>query len=407
MINTKPELLAPAGDWSSLNAAIESKADSVYFGIKSINMRHMAANFDILEIEKVMTLIHKNKMKGYLTLNTIIMNNQLTLVRKILKQAKQSKVDAVILWDMSVLKIAKELGLEIHLSTQASVSNYDALKMYHDLGVKRVVLARECSLNDIKQIKQQVIKNKLDCSIETFVHGSMCVSISGRCFLSQYSYGKSANKGMCTQPCRREFKIIDTDNKCEYVIGEDYLLSPKDLCSIEFVDKLIESGIDSFKIEGRMRSPEYIKVAVDCYRKAINRYFKGALTDEYKAKLMSKLREVYNRGFSTGFYFGTPADDKSTKLEHKYEKVFVGEVTRFFKKISVAEIKLRSGELSVNDNIIFIGKATTTDIINVKELTINNEFIEKAQKGSIIGIKLPVQVKPKDKVFLWQEKQVD
>lgn len=402
-----PELLSPAGDWSSLFSAVENGADSVYFGIKNINMRHMASNFDLLELNKVMNYLHKNKVKGYLTLNTIISNTELSKVDKILKAAKKSGIDAVILWDMAVLKMAKDLGLTIHISTQASVANFESLKMYSELGAKRVVLARECSLSQIQRIVKKIDKEKIDCAVETFVHGAMCVSISGRCFLSQYTFGKSANKGQCLQPCRREFLITDKDGESQYILGEDYVLSPKDLCSIDFVDELVASGIASFKIEGRMRSSEYVKVATSSYRKAIDACVKGKYTKRLKVELKNELAKVFNRGFHSGFYFGKPTDDKSRRLQHSYEKIFLGEVTRYFKKISVAEIRLRTGSLSKGEQILFIGKSTPADAIIVDEIQNNNEFVNNAKKGEVIGVKIPFVVKPKDKVFIWRRRDGD
>ena len=402
-----PELLSPAGDWSSLYSAVENGADSVYFGIKNINMRHMASNFDLLELDKVMGYLHKNKVKGYLTLNTIISDSELLKVDRILKAAKKAGVDAVILWDMAVLKMAKDLGLVIHISTQASVANFESLKMYSGLGAKRVVLARECTLAEIKKIISKIEKEKIDCSVETFIHGAMCVSISGRCFLSQYTFGKSANKGQCLQPCRREFLITDKDGESQYILGEDYVLSPKDLCSIDFIDELVAAGIASFKIEGRMRSAEYVKVTTNCYRKAIDACIKGKYTKKLKAGLKEELAKVFNRGFHSGFYFGKPSDDKSNRLEHSYEKIFLGEVTRFFKKIGVAEIRLRTASLSVGEQVLFIGKSTPADSVRVDEIQSNNEFVKSAKKGETIGVKLPFVVKPRDKVFIWRRRDED
>ncbi len=400
----KPELLSPAGTQASLIAAIESGADSVYFGIKGLNMRHNAGNFDILELHKVMDYLHGKGKKGYLTLNIIVLDNQICKIRKILKTAKEAGVDAIILWDVAVLDMAKEMGFRIHLSTQASVSNREAVKFWARLGVNRIILARECRLDDIRHIIEYIRLNNINCEIETFIHGAMCVSISGRCFLSLYSFNKSANQGKCLQPCRREFLIRDIDAETEYIIGHDYILSPKDLCTIEFIDKLIEVGISSFKIEGRMRSPEYIKITTAVYREAIDAYYEGRLNDKLKASLKDRLATVYNRGFSEGFFFGLPDKWRSDGLAHTYEKVFVGEVARFFKKISVAEVKIRNLEIAVGENIIIIGKKTVSDVIKVEQMQQNHRFIKKAAKGEIVGIKLPIEVRPRDKIFLWRKK---
>jgi len=316
-----PELVSPAGDWTSLLTAVENGADSVYFGIQGLNMRNLAGNFQVSELKKIMHYLHRHHKKGYLALNVIVYDQDIRQVERILKAAKAAQVDAVILWDMAVMSLAKKIGLRVHLSTQASVANSAALKFYHSLSVRRVVLARECTLADIRQITRTLKRGRIKCEIETFVHGAMCVSISGRCFLSQEAFGKSANRGECHQPCRREYLIREADGDNEYLLGQDYVLSPKDLCAIELVDDLIRAGVRSFKIEGRMRSPEYIKVVTRAYRRAIDAFANGKLTDQLKQEFKAELASVYNRGFSTGFFFGTPAPEVSRKLEHTIKTV--------------------------------------------------------------------------------------
>src|SRR3989344_2768683 len=266
-----PELIAPAGNWPMLIAAIKAKADAVYFGVKQLNMRMTANNFELSELKKVVSECHKNKVKAYLTLNSIIYDDEIEKLKKILTEAKKAKIDAVIAWDFSVLKEANKLKIPIHLSTQASVSNYESAEYYYKkFNVESITLARELSLEQIKEIIKKIKQNKLKLKIETFIHGAMCVSISGRCFLSQEIFNKSANRGECLQPCRRLYKITDVEEGFELDLGQDYILSPKDLCAIEIIDKLIKSGINAFKIEGRNRSSEYVKVATECYREAID-----------------------------------------------------------------------------------------------------------------------------------------
>jgi len=345
MSRNKPELLCPAGNWASLIAAAENGADSVYFGIKGINMRQMAGNFEISEIKKVMSYLHEKGKKGFLTVNTIVMNDELNKIRKILTEAKNVGVDAVILWDLAVFAMAKALGLRIHVSTQASISNIDSLEFYAGLGAERVVLARECTLEQIKEIKRQIAERNISCEVEAFIHGAMCLTVSGRCFMSYYSHGQSANRGECTQPCRREYEIKSVDGDENFIVGQDYVMSPKDLCSVEFIDQLIDAGIDSFKIEGRMRSAEYTRVVTQVYREAIDAHFEDKLDDDIKVSMKERLSEVYNRGFSCGFYFGEPDSAKSDRLGHTYEKVFVGEVKKYYPKISVADVLVRTGSL--------------------------------------------------------------
>jgi len=401
----KPELVAPAGDWAGLVTAVENGADSVYFGVKGLNMRNLSGNFDGFELKKVMAFLKKHKKKGYLALNVIAMESDLKKIETILSQAKEAKVDGVIFWDMAVMKIAKKLKIPMHISTQASVSNSSAFEAFAKMGAKTIVLARECTLKDIKEIISKKQIKGIKCKVEAFIHGAMCISISGRCFLSSYTAFKSANQGECFQYCRREFQIKDLENESEYILGTDYALSAKDLCSIDFIDQLIEAGIDCFKIEGRRRAPEYVKVVTSVYRRAIDAYFVGELTLGLKKKLKEELSRVFNRGFSKGFYFGQPQKAFSSGLGNTYEKVFLGEVVKFFKKISVAEIRAQNASLRKGQELLFIGKGTPASFSTVVELQQNHEFVENVNKGEIVGVKLPFIVKPKDKVFLWSKKK--
>lgn len=401
----KPELVCPAGSWSGMVTAIESGADSVYFGVRGLNMRASASNFDMLEIKKVMNYLHERGKRGYLALNVIVMNSELPKMRKILEEAAAAGIDAVILWDMAVLAIAKDLGLNIHISTQASISNFESLKMYSGLGAKRAVLARELTLDEIKSVIDISERESAGIEVETFVHGAMCISVSGRCFLSSYSWGKSANRGECRQSCRREFEIKDSSGEAEYIIGNDYILSPKDLNTILFVDELIEAGIHSFKIEGRMRSLEYINVVVSSYRRAIDLYFEGKLDDKIKDEFYNDLSRVYNRGFSDGFYYGEPENWTSRKLAHKNEKLYLGEVTKFYKKINVAEILIRSNSLKKGDRLFITGKITPADFVMAEEIQQEHKFVTEAGKGEMVGLKLPFRARRGDQVYLWREKK--
>ncbi len=405
----KPELVCPAGDWSSMITAVDSGADSVYFGVKGINMRARANNFDILELKKLMDYLHVREKKGFLALNTIIKDQDLSKVEKILLEAKKAGVDAVILSDMSVLKMAKEIGLKPHLSTQASVSNAKAVSFFSELGVKRIVLARECTLEDQNNIINYIKKNDIPCEIEAFIHGAMCVSVSGRCFLSLHTFGKSGNQGECMQPCRREYTITEKNDRgygkeAEYILGSDYIMSPQDLCTIDFIDKIIDTGIHSLKIEGRMRSKEYVRTVVSTYRQAIDLHFEKKLSKEMKINYKKDLGTVYNRGFSEGFYFGRPFNWINSKLEHKNEKVFIGDVTNYFKKIGVAEILIRYKELTTGDNIFISGKKTPGQFVIAEELQMEHKVVNKAVRGELVALKVPFRVRINDKIYLWREK---
>ncbi len=405
----KPELVCPAGDWSSLITAVDSGADSVYFGIKGMNMRARAGNFDILELKKITDYLHAKHKKGFLALNTIIKNSEIDKVNKILHAAKDANIDAVILSDMSVLQMAKELGLKPHLSTQASVSNSKAVSFFSTLGVKRIVLSRECTLEDQKNIIEYIHHNNISVEIEVFIHGAMCVSVSGRCFLSLHTFGKSANRGECMQPCRREYTIIEKNDRgygkeAEYIIGSDYIMSPQDLCTIDFIDKIMDAGVNSLKIEGRMRSKEYVRTVVSTYRKAIDLHFEKKLTPELKTTYKKELGTVYNRGFSEGFYFGRPFNWINSKLEQKNEKIFVGDVTNYFKKIGVAEVLIRYKELNKGDKIFISGKKTPGQFAVAEELQQNHKSVQTVKRGELLGLKVPFRVRINDKIYIWREK---
>lgn len=396
----QPELLAPAGNWSCLKTAVENGADAVYFGIKKLNMRDKAGNFEINELPKIMHYLYEHNKKGYLTLNTIYYNRELEKLKTVISAAKDARVDAIICWDMAVFRLAKEAGMPIHLSTQASVSNYQAFKFYADLGAERIILARECSLEDIAEINRLARRDGLNCDIETFVHGAMCVSISGRCFLSAETFGKSANRGQCLQPCRRLFKITDLEGENhEYILGRDYVLSPKDLCSIEILPELIKAGISSFKIEGRIRPPDYVKTTVSGYRKALDAISAGEYTSELSAGLKEELAKTFNRGFSRGFYHGLEQDWISRGLGAKELKVYCGDVVNYYRKIQVAECALRSSPLTTGDRILIHGKITPAQTSVITEIQIHHEIVPKAEKGERCGFKVPFTVRPGDKVF--------
>jgi len=396
----KTELLAPAGDWSCLKTAVENGADAVYFGIKNMNMRDNAGNFEINELPVVMRYLKEHSVRGYLTLNTIYYNSELEKVEEVVSDAKNAGVDAIICWDMAVFRLAKEAGIPIHLSTQASVSNYQAFRFYAELGAERIILARECSLTDIADVSRQAERDGLHCEIETFVHGAMCVSVSGRCFLSEETFGKSANRGQCIQPCRRLYRITDVEDEDNaYILGHNYVLSPKDLCSIEILPRLIDAGIRSFKIEGRIRPPEYVKTTVSCYRTAMDAIDAGEYTAELGAMLKEELAKTYNRGFSEGFYKGLHPDWISGGPATKASKCYCGEVVNYYAKIQVAECAIRAGGLTIGDKILIYGKKTPAHYSVIEEIQIHHQSVPSVGKGENCGIKIPVPVRPGDKLF--------
>lgn len=395
----KPILLSPVANYEMLIAAIDSGADAVYLGVKGQNMRESAKNFSIKDLKKISKIAHDSNVKVYLTLNTICFDEEINKIKKTLISAKKAKIDAIISWDLGVIKLAKDLKLEVHLSTQASASNSIAINEYKKLGVKRFVLARECSLNQIKKI----IKDT-NAEIEIFIHGAMCVAISGRCFMSHFLYGQSANKGKCIQPCRREYIATDIETNKQLEIHNNFILSPKDLCTLPFLEKILNLNVSALKIEGRGKSPEYVKVVTSVYREAIDLYFEKKLNSKKKEELLEKLKTVYNRDFSDGFYLDKPINEwtdtrgsKATKT-----KTRIGKITNYFRKIGVAEIKIEARSLKINDEILIIGPTTGVLEEKIKEIQLSkNNFTKIAKKGEVVAIKVKKRVRRNDEIYLY------
>lgn len=394
-----PELLVPAGNHEMLSTAINAGADAIYFGIKGLNMRANARNFTIDDIPQIAQKCHENNIKAYLAINTIIFDGELEDTEKIIQKASEANIDAIICWDLAVINLAKKYNLAIHLSTQASAANSLALAEYKKLGVKRVILARECTLYKIKNLNTNL-------EIETFIHGAMCVAISGRCFMSQYLYGKSANRGECIQPCRRKYEITDPETKKQLELDNHYVMSPKDLCTIDIIDKLLEANIHSFKIEGRNRSPEYVKTTIEAYKEAIQAHKNNQLTKELKEKLKQKLKTVYNRDFSTGFYMGTPIDEWANQYGSKSTllKEFVGKVVNYYKKPEVAEINIETNQIDKGDTLLIQGETTGCVETTAEEMQLHDKQTDQAKKGQNIGIKTPF-VRRNDKVYVLRKRK--
>ncbi len=398
---SKPELMAPAGDWTMLRAAVKSGADAIYFGVDKLNMRAKAKNFSVDELSEISKFCRSKKVKTYLTLNTIVFEDEIAEAETIIVSAKRAKIDRIICWDLAVAELCHKHKFPFCISTQASVSNSLAASVYKKLGAVRIVLARECSVEEIKKIRKNT-----DLEIEAFIHGAMCIAVSGRCFMSHHLFGQSANRGDCIQPCRREYEIYDTAAQKSLLIGDDYVLSPKDLCTIEFIDQLIEAGINSFKIEGRKRAPEYVAKTVSVYRKAIDLHFQKKLTNEKKKEFLKELETVYNRGFSTGFYFGKPSSEDYAGIEGSKattRKVYVGKVLNYFKKPKVAQVLLESGQIKLNNKLLIIGETTGLVEVTLGEIIINEKSSRSAKKGDEVTFITPALVRRNDRVYLVEQ----
>jgi len=371
------ELIAPAGDFPSLIAAVEAGADAVYFGLKKYNLRDNAGNFtlsDLNEINKICL-----NVKKYLTLNSIIFDEEIEEIEEIIKKVK-GKIDAVICWDFAVIELCRKHGIPFHISTQASVSNKKTASFYKKLGAKRIVMARELNLKQIKEISKIV-------DVECFVHGAMCVSISGRCFTSQFLHGLSANRGKCAHPCRRAYFVFDEEGN-ELKLENNRVMSAKDLCTLPFIEKMKEAGIKAFKIEGRNRGPEYVSTVVKVYKEALTK----KLTACEISEKLNELKKVYNRGFSSGFYIKMPTSDDFSRTENgeaKEKKVYAGKVIHFWPKISVAAVHLFGNSLKIGDEIYIIGNKTGVKRVKINTMEIEHKKVKIAEKGSLVGVKLP------------------
>jgi len=407
-MNEEVELLAPVGSYESLMSAINAGADAIYFGVENLNMRSRSSiNFSIQDLSKISKICKDSNVRNYITLNTVMYDEDMPLIRDIIDAAKFSKIDAIIASDLSVISYTRSQNLKVHISTQLSVSNIEAVKFYASLA-DVMVLARELSLeqiaNIIKEIKAQNINGpsgKL-IKIEVFIHGALCMAISGKCFLSQHLHNASANRGECYQVCRREFHVFDDQNS-ELMIDNHYIMSPKDLCTLPFLDKIINAGVKLLKIEGRGRSPEYVKTVVTTYRDALNLISEGNFNPKKLISLETQLKKVYNRGFWDGHYLGKMMHDWNTNIygsKATTRKVYTAKCLKFFSKIRVGEFLMENGQLSVGDEILIIGPTTGTIELIINELRKEDISVQKVIKGEIFSLSINTYiVRSSDKIY--------
>jgi len=395
LMKKRYELLAPVGNFAMLYAALEGGADAVYFGIKGLNMREGAQNFDLRDLKRIRNICEsfERKPRMYLTLNTVVFDSELKSIEKIIKKAK-GIVDAVICWDNGVINLCRKYGVEIHISTQASISNSGSAILYRNLGAKRIILARELSLKQIKKISKII-------DVECFCHGAMCVSVSGRCFTSQFVHGISANRGQCSQPCRRAWDVID-DAGNRLKLDNNRVMSAKDLCTLPFIERMKKAGIKSFKIEGRNRSPEYVYGVTKVYRKALD----NRLNDKEIREGINYLKKVYNRGFSSGFFFKMPTNDDFSYSENGEQteiKEYVGIVERYWPKAGAASVLMHAGRLRVGDEVYLISSDAPIIRTKIESMEKGKKDIKVAKKGDEVGVKLP-RVQRGTKVYLIKKK---
>tara|TARA_Y100000310_G_C20699139_1_gene828038 strand:+ start:3128 stop:4438 length:1311 start_codon:yes stop_codon:yes gene_type:complete len=402
------EIMAPAGSFESLRAAINAGANSVYFGIEQLNMRARAANnFTTEDLKEIVRICQEHNIKTYLTLNTIMYDHDMALMKKICDTAKVANLTAVICSDVAAMSYAKSIGLEVHISTQANVSNFETVKFYSQFA-DVVVLARELTIKQIKYITEKIKEENL-CGpsgklleIELFIHGALCVAVSGKCYMSLATYNSSANRGACLQNCRRAYLVIDEETGDELRIDNKYIMSPKDLCTIGFIDKIVDSGVTVLKIEGRGRSCDYVHTTVACYDEAIEAYLNGTYTQEKIAKWIKRLETVFNRGFwHGGYYLGKELGEWSGVYGSKAskEKIYLGRTENYFQKAKVAQFHLETGELSVGDDILVTGPTTGVVESKVSGMHVNDKEQRTATKGDVITFKLDTKVRANDKLF--------
>jgi len=413
-MKNKYEILAPVGSYESLMAAIKAGADSVYFGITQLNMRARSANnFTIKDLKKIVKICKENKVNSYLALNTVLYGSDLKLMRKICDAAKKAKISAVIGTDMAVLQYANSIGLSANCSTQLNISNIEAVKFYSKFA-DIIVLARELTINQIKDICKEVKKQNVKgpkgelVKIEIFIHGALCVSISGKCYMSLANYNCSANRGACLQACRRRYKVIDEETGDELVLENKYIMSPKDLCTIGFIDKILESGATVFKIEGRGRGPEYVYTVTKVYREAIDSYFNGTYIKDKVTNWIKELESVYNRGFwQGGYYLGKKLGEWSGAYgsQATKEKFLIGVAKNYFVKAKVGHFILQSDELNLGDEALITGNTTGVIKFKVESIMKDGRVIQKAVKGEDITIPVPERVRTGDKLFVLRRRE--
>ena len=405
------EIMAPAGNFECLHAAIQGGADSVYFGVGKLNMRsHSANNFAPEDLQEVVRICREAGVKSYLTLNIVLYQEDLGPMREALDAAKAAGVSAIIASDMAAINYCRQIGLEVHISTQLSISNVEALKFYAGFA-DVVVLARELNLEQVKDIHETIVRENITgpsgqlVRIEMFAHGALCMAISGKCYLSLHSYGASANRGECYQICRRGYEVTDLETGNKLNIDNKYIMSPKDLCTIGFMDKIIDAGVKVFKIEGRARSAEYVKRCASCYRRAADAVLEGRYDEKLAGELKEELAEVFNRGFWDGYYqgayLGQWSDVYGSQATRK--KVYCGKVTNWFDKIGVAEIAVESAALRKGADAMAIGATTGVSEFKVEDMRVNLEPAEVAQKGVRCSVAVPERLRRGDKVYIWEE----
>ncbi|ATR92977.1 U32 family peptidase [Porphyromonas gingivalis] len=407
------EIMAPVGSYESLMAAIKAGADSVYFGIEGLNMRARSANnFTTEDLYKIAEICRDKGVKGYLTVNTVIYDEDIALMRSVIDASQKAQISAIIASDVAAMTYANEIGVEVHLSTQLNISNAEALRFYSRFA-DVVVLARELNMDQVRTIHETIVRDNIcgpkghPVRIEMFAHGALCMAVSGKCYLSLHEHNSSANRGACAQICRRGYTVKDKDSGLELDIENQYIMSPKDLKTIHFINKMMDAGVRVFKIEGRARGPEYVYTVCRCYKEAIEAYCNGTYDEEAIGRWDEQLATVFNRGFWDGYYLG----QRLGEWTHRYgsgatrQKIYVGKGIKYFSRLGVAEFEIESGELHIGDEIVITGPTTGVIIQKVEEIRYELQTVEKATKGQRISIPVKEKVRPSDKLYRFDKRE--
>jgi len=403
----KIELMSPAGDFASLQAALDNGADSVYFGVEQLNMRARSTiNFTLNDLDEIVERCAARGVRTYLTLNTIIYDHDLSVIKKILDSVKQAGITAVIAMDQAVIAYARHIGMEVHISTQINITNIEAVKFYA-LFANTMVLSRELSLNQIKKITSQIEKEQIKSpnghlvEIEIFGHGALCMAVSGKCYLSLHAHNSSANRGACKQNCRKKYTVIDQESGFEIEVDNEYLMSPKDLCTIHFLDQIIAAGVKVLKIEGRGRSPEYVATVTKCYREALDSIYHKNYSQEKIANWMERLKTVYNRGFWSGYYLGQKLGEWTLNpgSNATQKKIYIGKVQHFYPKTQIAQFEIEAYDLKVGDKILVQGSTTGSQEAYINSMMVNDVPAQEARKGDVLTMPLNFKIRPSDKLY--------
>ena len=407
------EIMAPAGSFESLTAAIQGGADAVYFGIDQLNMRAGSANnFSISDLPEIVSLCSQNGVKTYLTVNVVVYDRELNQMKKVIDAAVSSGISAIIASDIAVIQYAVSAGAEVHLSTQVNITNSEAVRFYSGYA-DVVVLARELGLDQVRAIYDYIQTNAITgpsgrlVGIELFIHGALCMAVSGKCYLSLHENNTSANRGTCWQTCRKGYIVTEKETGHELEIDNEYIMSPKDLCTIGFLNKIVDAGVRVMKIEGRARSGEYVRTVTECYNEALNAIIDGTYDDQKAEGWKARLATVFNRGFWDGYYLGQRLGEWSSRYGSSAtrRKVYLGKITNYFAKRGVAEIKLENGDLAIGDRILISGPTTGVLEYTIEEIRVDLKGVQTARKGEFCSIAVSEFIRRSDKVYLWVDEE--